>query len=83
MRGFREPIAWDGGADDLKDNVAIGFSEHGQDPVELIEGTGPAMHHHETNNFLSNMLDRLHVNEMHIYTCNDKCGVFCQEPFSK
>lgn len=68
MWGFRVPIAWDGGADDLKDNISFSFSEHGQDPVELEEGTRPAVHHHERKNFLPNTLDGLHVNEMHIYT---------------
>lgn len=83
MWGFRVPIAWDGGADDLKDNITLDLCKHGQDLVELIEGTGPAVHHHERKNLLPNMLDGLHVNEMHIYTCNDKYRVYCQDPFSK
>lgn len=67
MWGFRVAIAWNGGADDLKDNLVLGLSEHGQDLVKLKEGTRPAVHHHERKNFLPSMLYRLHVNEMHIY----------------
>lgn len=68
MWGFRVPIAWDGGADDLKDNIFLGVAQHGQDLVELKEGTRPAMHQHERKNFLPNVLDGLHMNVMHIYT---------------
>lgn len=68
MRRFRVAIAWNGGANDLKDNIFLSLGEHGQDLVELKEGTWPAMDHHERKNFLANTLDGLRVDEMHIYT---------------
>ena len=68
MWSFRVAIPWDGGTDDLKDKVSLSLSEQRQNPVELIEGTRPAMHHHERQNLLSSTLDRLHMDEVHIQT---------------
>lgn len=65
---FRVAVAWNGGADDLKDHIWICLSEQGYDPVKLIEGTRPAMNHHERENSLSSLLDRPHVDVMHIYS---------------
>ncbi len=65
---FWVAVAWNGWADDLKDHIWISFSEQGNDLVKLVEGTRPAVNHHKRENCLSSLLDRPHMDEMHIYS---------------
>ena len=66
MGSLREAIPRDGRADDLEHQVVLGLCEQGQDPVELIEGTRPAVDQHERHHLLPLTMGRTDTNEVHV-----------------
>lgn len=70
---FREAIAWYGGTHHLKHKV-VGvqrFCQQWDQPIELIEGAGPAMNHYQRNSSSSlRQLLGLHMQVMDINALN-------------
>ena len=66
MGSLREAIPRDGRADDLEHQVVLGLCEQGKDPVELIEGTRPAVDQHERHHRLPLTVGRTNTNEVHV-----------------
>lgn len=69
MWRFRKTVPWDGGTYHLKHKViwVRWFCQQRDQPVELIEGAGPAMNHYQRNSSASLWhLLRLHMQVMDI-----------------
>lgn len=69
MRGFREAVAGDGWAYDLKRDTVVVLREKWQNLVELVERARPAVDKHERQDLLVLTARWAHVDEVYIQSC--------------